>query len=69
VNQRDSRGLTPLHRAAFLAHQDGYLEIYEYLLVRKGDRSACDGRQTATHSLFPSRALLLRRARARTPPS
>lgn len=33
VNQRDSRGLTPLHRAAALAHLDGYKEIYEYLLV------------------------------------
>lgn len=35
LNQRDTRGLTALHRAAFLAHQDGYLEIYEYLLVRE----------------------------------
>lgn len=35
VNQRDPRGLTPLHRAAHLAHLDGYLEIYEYLLVRE----------------------------------
>lgn len=35
VNQRDNRGFTPLHRAAYLAHlNDGYLEIYEYLLVR-----------------------------------
>lgn len=34
VNQRDSKsGWTPLHRAAHLAHLDGYLEIYEYLLV------------------------------------
>lgn len=33
VNQRDPRGLTPLHRAAHLAHLDGYLELYEYLLV------------------------------------
>jgi [acyl-carrier-protein] S-malonyltransferase len=33
VNQRDEKGLTPLHRAAYLAHYDGYLEIYEYLLV------------------------------------
>jgi hypothetical protein len=31
--QRDSQGWTPLHRAAHLAHLDGYLEIYEYLLV------------------------------------
>jgi [acyl-carrier-protein] S-malonyltransferase len=35
VNQRDfARGFTPLHRAAALAHMTGYLEIYEYLLVR-----------------------------------
>ena len=34
VNQRDKRGLTALHRAAFLAQYEGYLEIYEYLLVR-----------------------------------
>jgi len=37
VNQRDfARGFTPLHRAAALAHVagGGYLEIYEYLLVR-----------------------------------
>jgi [acyl-carrier-protein] S-malonyltransferase len=34
VNQRDDKGFTPLHRAAYLAHYDGYLEIYEYLLVR-----------------------------------
>lgn len=27
------QGFTPLHRAAYLAHHDGYLEIYEYLLV------------------------------------
>lgn len=33
VNQRDDKGFTPLHRAAYLAHYDGYLEIYEYLLV------------------------------------
>jgi [acyl-carrier-protein] S-malonyltransferase len=33
VNQRDGQGLTPLHRAAYLAHLDGYLELYEYLLV------------------------------------
>ena len=49
MNQRDSRGLTPLHRAAFLAHQDGYLEIYEYLLVRLGDQSTGAGRQRAPH--------------------
>lgn len=33
VNQRDDKGFTPLHRAAYLAHYDGYLEIYEYLLA------------------------------------
>ncbi len=34
INQRDDKGFTPLHRAAYLAQYDGYLEIYEYLLVR-----------------------------------
>lgn len=34
VNQRDEKGFTPLHRAAYLAHYNGYLELYEYLLVR-----------------------------------
>jgi [acyl-carrier-protein] S-malonyltransferase len=34
INQRDGRGLTALHRAAFLAQYEGYMEIYEYLLVR-----------------------------------
>ena len=33
VNQRDDKGLTALHRAAHLAQYDGYMEIYEYLLV------------------------------------
>ncbi len=33
VNQSDEKGFTPLHRAAYLAQYDGYLEIYEYLLV------------------------------------
>ena len=33
VNQADEKGFTPLHRAAYLAQYDGYLEIYEYLLV------------------------------------
>eukprot|EP00878_Enallax_costatus_P025741 GHUV01027567.1.p1 GENE.GHUV01027567.1~~GHUV01027567.1.p1 ORF type:complete len:570 (+),score=127.17 GHUV01027567.1:335-2044(+) len=37
VNQSDSRGWTPLHRAAHLAHLDGYMEIYEYLLSRGAD--------------------------------
>lgn len=39
VNQRDEKGYTPLHRAAYLAHYDGYLEIYEYLLSRGADPS------------------------------
>ena len=38
VNQRDEKGFTPLHRAAHLAHYNGYLEIYEYLLVIKKPR-------------------------------
>jgi Ankyrin repeats (many copies) len=33
VNQRDGKGWTPLHRAAHLSHLDGYLEVYELLLV------------------------------------
>lgn len=33
INQRDDNGFTPLHRAAYLSHIDGYLETYEYLLV------------------------------------
>lgn len=36
VNQRDDKGLTPLHRTAHLAQYDGYAEIYEYLLVGDG---------------------------------
>lgn len=40
VNQRDEKGFTPLHRAAYLAHFDGYLEIYEYLLSRGADPAA-----------------------------
>ncbi|MEW5315467.1 MAG: hypothetical protein WDW38_006893 [Sanguina aurantia] len=39
INQRDPRGLTPLHRAAYLAHLDGYVEVYEYLLSRGADPS------------------------------
>ncbi|KAI7846366.1 hypothetical protein COHA_000078 [Chlorella ohadii] len=39
INQRDDKGFTPLHRAAYLAHHDGYLEIYEYLLSRGADPS------------------------------
>ena len=34
INQRDDKGFTPLHRAAYLAQYDGYMEIYEYLMVR-----------------------------------
>ena len=37
VNQRDGRGWTPLHRAAHLAHYDGYLEVCDYLLSRGAD--------------------------------
>jgi [acyl-carrier-protein] S-malonyltransferase len=37
VNQRDPRGFTPLHRAAYLAQYDGYMELYEYLLSEGGD--------------------------------
>ena len=37
VNQRDSKGFTALHRTAYLAHLDGYLELYEYLLSRGAD--------------------------------
>lgn len=39
INQRDDKGFTPLHRAAYLAQYDGYLEIYEYLLVQSICRS------------------------------
>jgi hypothetical protein len=34
---------TPLHRAAHLAHLDGYVEIYEYLLVRRWGRGRRGG--------------------------
>tara|TARA_B100001142_G_scaffold29952_1_gene26609 strand:- start:188 stop:607 length:420 start_codon:yes stop_codon:yes gene_type:complete len=37
VNQRDPRGFTPLHRAAYLAQYDGYMELYEYLLTEGAD--------------------------------
>jgi [acyl-carrier-protein] S-malonyltransferase len=37
VNQRDVRGFTPLHRAAYLAQYDGYQELYEYLLSEGAD--------------------------------
>lgn len=33
VNQRDQKGWTPLHRAAYLSNYNGYIELYEYLLV------------------------------------
>ncbi|WIA23707.1 hypothetical protein OEZ85_000394, partial [Tetradesmus obliquus] len=39
VNQADGRGWTPLHRAAHLAHLEGYMEMYEYLLSRGADPS------------------------------
>eukprot|EP00216_Chloropicon_sp_CCMP2111_P006015 CAMPEP_0198235850 /NCGR_PEP_ID=MMETSP1446-20131203/1725_1 /TAXON_ID=1461542 ORGANISM="Unidentified sp, Strain CCMP2111" /NCGR_SAMPLE_ID=MMETSP1446 /ASSEMBLY_ACC=CAM_ASM_001112 /LENGTH=537 /DNA_ID=CAMNT_0043917239 /DNA_START=83 /DNA_END=1696 /DNA_ORIENTATION=+ len=39
VNQRDKKGFTALHRAAYLSHYEGYLEIYEYLLSRGADPS------------------------------
>ena len=39
LNQRDPKGFTPLHRAAFLAQFDGYLEIFEYLLSEGADPS------------------------------
>ena len=41
INQRDDKGFTPLHRAAYLAQYDGYLEIYEYLLVRGTSGHIC----------------------------
>ncbi|KAK3279382.1 hypothetical protein CYMTET_12732, partial [Cymbomonas tetramitiformis] len=37
VNQRDDKGFTALHRAAYLAQYEGYLEIYEYLLSEGAD--------------------------------
>eukprot|EP00898_Chlorokybus_atmophyticus_P005012 jgi/Chlat1/5511/Chrsp360S05337 len=37
VNQRDPNGLTALHRCAYLAHIDGYIECYEYLLSQGAD--------------------------------
>ncbi|CAG9461448.1 unnamed protein product [Pedinophyceae sp. YPF-701] len=40
VNQRDyTRGYTPLHRAAIVAHYPGGPEMYEYLLSRGADPS------------------------------
>ena len=46
INQRDDRGFTPLHRAAYLFQYDGYPEIYEYLLVRPGGSEAILPRRT-----------------------
>jgi [acyl-carrier-protein] S-malonyltransferase len=37
VNQRDDKGFTALHRAAYLAQYEGYLQIYEYLLSEGAD--------------------------------
>jgi len=39
VNQRDDKGFTALHRAAYLAQYEGYLQIYEYLLSEGADPS------------------------------
>lgn len=49
VNQRDQKGWTPLHRAAYLAHYNGYIELYEYLLVRR----TCD--TVEVHTTFELR--------------
>jgi len=46
INQRDEKGFTPLHRAAYLAHYDGYMEIYEYLLVNFPPATGSIGRIT-----------------------
>lgn len=40
VNQRDQKGWTPLHRAAYLTHYNGYIELYEYLLVSHDQQHA-----------------------------
>ena len=37
VNQRDVRGFTHLHSAAYIAQYDGYQELYEYLLSEGAD--------------------------------
>ena len=50
VNQRDDKGLTALHRAAHLAQYDGYLELYEYLLV--GDWRSTQVQQSASTSAY-----------------
>jgi ankyrin repeat protein len=55
INQRDSRGWTPLHRAAHLAQNPGYLEIYEYLLVRS--RGHRDPANTVEESCLERRAI------------
>jgi len=39
INQQDDKGMTPLHRAAYLFHHDGYPEIYEFLLSQGADPS------------------------------
>jgi [acyl-carrier-protein] S-malonyltransferase len=39
INLRDPKGFTPLHRAAYLAQFDGYLEMFEYLLSEGADPS------------------------------
>ena len=44
INQRDDKGFTPLHRAAYLAQYDGYMEIYEYLMVSCFNPAVYSGR-------------------------
>eukprot|EP00899_Mesostigma_viride_P002913 jgi/Mesvir1/12622/Mv09320-RA.3 len=39
INQRDVNGRTPLHRAAYLFHLEGYPQIYELLLSKGADPS------------------------------
>jgi ankyrin repeat protein len=39
VNQRDPKGFTPLHRAAYLAHLDGYLEASRSLIKGAPNKS------------------------------
>lgn len=71
LNQRDERGLTALHRAAFLAQYEGYLEIYEYLLARALLISMEDGdeKRDGAGELTARNFRAARRARARTRPS
>ena len=54
INQRDPRGFTPLHRAAYLAQYDGYLEIYEYLLSRARTPPSAPTISTPTSTPAPS---------------